>query len=401
MDWDGFKLTQDERAVLDHVTGLTSVLPEPSGERCKDREIVGELVAMRSKVSTLATRTPNLRLSFDDILAAAHEVPTATPSQPRDARIFYYLSSRWGLGLMAAASVAAAFITGWIATSGAADYSLSRMSESPRLVLPDALTSGTYFDGNAQVQQFPAREYPERSSIQMNTPQNPSSPDAPDFTNSLVRTGSLRLQHTNPADIQEEVLALVTIMGGFVTRLTRRGTGDDATVDLAVAIPSDKFAEFTKKTAVLGEVVSQTETAEDVSTQQIDLNARLAEAQSYLKRLDALAEKQANIHDLQNYERNRREVRLEIERYNKAISALSNRTSYARLDLSIAATAPEPQPEPGKLSEALDDGLQGLESTSAFLVRTGIAGSPVIALGTLIYLALRRKRRKALEQQQA
>ncbi len=388
MDWDGFKLTQDERAVLDHVSGLTSVLPEPSGDRCKDREIVGELVAIRGKVAALATRTPRMRLCFDDVLAAAREVPSAAPVPTPESRIFYYLSSRWGLGLMAAASVAAAFITGWIATGGA----------SARLLTTERMS----FSGNADAQQFPVaeEEFPNRSSV----PEPPSLEqdltqiDDSAFNSSLIRTGSLRLQHTNPADIQAEVLALVTIMGGFVTRLNRTGTGDDTTVNLEVAVPSDKFSEFTRKTAALGEVVSQTETAEDVSSQQIDLKARLAEAESYLKRLDSLAEKQADISQLQHYERNRREVRLEIERYNKAISALSNRTSYARLDLSIAATAPEPKPEPGKLSEALDDGLQGLESTSAFLVKTGIAGSPVIALGTLIYLAIRRKRRKQQEQ---
>jgi hypothetical protein len=392
MDWDGYKLTKDERAVLDHVTGLCSVLPVPQGEPCKDREIVGELVAMRSKLSTLAITPPRMRLSFDDILRAAEQVPAVRPSSrlavPPEGKIFYHLSSRWGLGLMAAASVAVAVITGMFATGWkSANPAVAGEAD---LVMPGSLHNSPLGGAKAEVSQFPIRTAPQAEPpIQIDSPLS-----ANDINGSLVRTGSLRLQAKNPADINAEVTALVTLMGGFVTRLTRQGTGDDTTIDIEVAVPSDRFAEFTKKTASLADVVSQTESAEDVSSQQIDLSARLSEAEAYLKRLDSLPDKPSNLAELQDFERRRREVSLEIERYRKAQSSLSNRVSYARLNLHIAATAPETQADQSKLSEALDDGLTGLESTSAFLVKTGIAGSPVLGLGALIYLALRRKRRK-------
>jgi hypothetical protein len=367
MDWEGYKLTKDERAVLDHVTGLCSVLPVPQGEPCKDREIVGELVAMRSKLSTLAITPPQMRLSFDDILRAAEQVPAAPP----EGKIFYHLSSRWGLGFMAAASVAVAVITG-IFAMGWKSANPAVAGEAD-VVMPDSLHNSPTGGAKAEV--------PAESSIDTS------------INGALIRTGSLSLQTQDPAHINAEVTALVSLMGGFVTRLTRQGTGEGTTINIEVAIPSDRFAEFTTKTAALAEVVSQTESAEDVSSQQIDLSARLSEAEAYLKRLDSLPDKPSNLAELQDFERRRREVSLEIERYRKAQSSLSNRVSYARLNLHIAATAPESEPEQGKLAEALDDGVQGLESTSAFLLKTGLAGSPVLGLGALIYLALRRKRR--------
>lgn len=394
MDWDGYKLSKDDNAVLDHVTGLCSVLPEPDGQGSEDRAIVGELVAMRSKVRALAIAPPAMRLTFRDVLKAAEQVPPT----PTNQRIFYYLSSRVGLGLIAAASITVAVVTGGMVT-GNFDL-LDRESRTA------AKGSGS------QVQQYPIAErdafaepqpYPVDNSA--GAPQGGGGVGGgggpgvvPALQGSLVRTGSIHLKHERPGDVYTQVTALVTILGGFVTRLTRQGSGEDATVELEVAIPSDKFSEFTVKTANLGEVVSQTESAEDVAGQQIDLKARLAESEAYLKRLDALSEKPSSVSELAAYERQRREVALEIERYRRAIAALDNRTSFARMNLSIAAKAPAQPQAQGDLAKAWDDGVEGLEKTSAFMLKTGIAGSPVLLAGALVYLAIRRKRRKAEAQ---
>ncbi len=391
MDWDGYKLSKDDNAVLDHVTGLCSVLPEPDGqaEGSEDRAIVGELVAMRSKVRALAITPPPMRLRFQDVLNAASHVPPP----PTNQRIFYYLSSRVGLGLIAAASITVAVVTGGMVTG---NFDLFERESRTA-----AKGSGS------QVQQYPMAErdafaepqpYPVDDTH--GAPQGGAgdSPEVnPALQGSLVRTGCLHLKHERPGDVYTQVTALVTILGGFVTRLTRQGSGEDATVELEVAIPSDRFSEFAVKTANLGEVVSQTESAEDVASQQIDLKARLAESEAYLKRLDALSDKPGNANELAAYERQRREVSLEIERYRRAIAALENRTSYARMNLSIAAKAPAPPQDQGELAKAWDDGVDGLEKTSAFMLKTGIAGSPVLLAGALVYLALRRKRKR--EQQ--
>lgn len=383
MDWDGYKLSNDERVVLDHVTGLCPVLPEPQGAKCVDREFVGELVATRSKVRALAITPPPLRLCFEDVLHAARQ-----PEPQTQNRIFYHLSNRWGLGLMAAASVAVALVAGTLATGG-----LVYLSESA--------SRDIAFNGQSQVEQFPVRTPPSIST---------SPPDASAYSaeselindaaigSFLIRTGSISLKHADPAEANRRITEIVTLMAGFVTRLTREGTGPDAVVSIEVAVPSDKFGEFTGKVAALGEVVSQTESAEDVTSQQIDLNARLTEAESYLKRLDSLSDKQSNLQQVTEHERRRREVSLEIERYRKALSSLSNRTSYARLSINMAATEPMTDEDASPLAQAWKDGVSGLEQVSAFMLKAGIAGSPFLLAGALAYMGIRRKRRKELQQ---
>lgn len=104
-------LTQDEQAVLDHVSGLTGTLPEPSGDACEDREHVGELMAMRSRIGAMAINPPKMKLTFDDVLIAAKDAP-----QPTDKRIFYKLKGRWGFGVVSAIGVCLALIAGAIST---------------------------------------------------------------------------------------------------------------------------------------------------------------------------------------------------------------------------------------------------------------------------------------------
>ncbi|MCZ7608180.1 MAG: DUF4349 domain-containing protein [Planctomycetota bacterium] len=375
-----FRLSKDEQAVLDHVSGLTRVLPEPSDPVCADREIVGELVAMRSQLGAMAIHPPKMRLTFDDILAAAEQ----QPQSPTDNRVIYRLSSRWGIGLVTAASVALAFITGLIATAKPhIQYSAAR--GEPSLVMPDAVATS----------DEPLSQ-PEPAEAQIGD----ESPIDPGLYGSIVRQGSIHLRDGDPARIQRLVTELVTSSGGMVTNLTRQGTGEDVQVSLSVAVPADKYRDFKSKVAGFGEVLDETESTEDVTSDQVDLQARLTEAQDYLARLDKLIETPTDLSSLQNLERERRQTRLEIERYKRALQSLENRVALSRLDVQITTAAPAVAEPRGELAEAWHDGIEGLKGVSGFLLRAGLAGSPFLAMGAIAFFFLRRKR-KQLDRQAA
>lgn len=416
-DWSGDErgsvaLSHDELAVLDHVSGLTAHLSAPQDRPCEDRAIVGELMAMRAKVGSLAITPPKMKLTFDDILRAARAAEeagtapedntTLSAQSRRNPRVIYWLTSRWGLGLVTAASVAVAFITGAM------------------LVTPLGLdASGMSFAAEKQVEQFPTRKGPvvdygltdekhgDKVTVEASTRQ--PVPFVPPTDNksapvdvalpSLVRSGSIHLRHEDPGSIQQRVTDLVTSEGGVVTNLTRQGTGRATEVSIQVAVPAHRWRSFLTTIGTLGEVLGQTEAADEVTGQRIDLKARLAEAEDYLKRLDALAEKpQATLGETQNLERERRDTRREIERLKAALAALENRVALSRLDIRITAQAPIAVEQPGPFEEAWKDGTQGLEKLTAFGLKAGIAGSPLLLAGTLAYLALRRKRRTELTE---
>jgi hypothetical protein len=382
MDYeDGFvtALSKDEQAVLDHVSGLTRVLPEPCPPVSEDRAIVGELVAMRSQLGAMAIHPPKMRLTFDDVLRAAD----AEPQPPTDNRIIYWITGRWGIGLVTAASVALALMTGAIVTAKH-DYKYSAalgssedaspQASSDSLRLPDALG--------------PAEEIAEPPMVATG-----NSPVDPGLYGSIVRQGTIHLRHADPAEVQRLVTELVTSSGGMVTNLTRQGSGEYTSVSISVAVPGDKYRDFKSKVSGFGEVLNETESTEDVTSQQVDIKSRLAEAEDYLARLDKLSETPNDLSALQNLERERRQTRLEIERYRRALQSLENRVALSRLDVQITTAAPAVE-DRSELGEALHDGLEGLEDVSAFLIRAGLAGSPFLAIGAIAYYTLRRKRKK-------
>ncbi|MCB9896027.1 MAG: DUF4349 domain-containing protein [Planctomycetes bacterium] len=402
MDSGAYRLSKDEQAVLDHVSGLTRVLAEPADPICEDREFVGELVAMRSKLGAMAIHPPKMRLTFDDVLAAAD----LEDRPPTDNRIIYWLTGRWGIGLVTAASVALAFITGVVATGGRGIifssvkqaeqfpvHSDSEQGPSAKLRQPDALAPG---DRPSQRANITVDEVTTGTWIS-DTSEAADTPVDPALYGSIVREGSIHLRDADPAKVQRLVTELVTSSAGVVTGLTRQGTGEDVGVSISVAVPADKYREFKAKVAGFGEVLGESESTEDVTSDQVDLKSRLSEAEDYLTRLDKLIETPTDLSSLQNLERERRQTRLEIERYKRAIAALENRVALSRLDVLITTTEPEAPPEVekrGELVEAWDDGVEGLKAVSGTLLRIGVAGSPFLALGAIAYLVLRRKRKK-------
>jgi hypothetical protein len=390
MDYDGFRLSQDELAVLDHVSGLTRVLPAPCDPACEDREYVGELVAMRSKLGAMAIQAPKMHLTFDDILKAAEE----ESAQPTDNRIIYWLTGRWGIGLVTAASVALAFMTGLATTSGGGIefFGLKQVEQfpvrdksRPDLRQPDALSG-------EQIAEPPPPEYPQDNWVDANG-DNSRGQDLKLY-GSIVRQGSVHLRHADPASVQRLVTELVTSSGGMVTNLTRQGSGDYTSVLISVAVPADKYRDFKGKVAGYGEVLNETESTEDVTSEQVDFKARLAEAEDYLTRLDKLIETPTDLSSLQNLERERRNTRLEIERYRKAIQSLESRVALSRLDIEITTAAPEAIEPGSEMGRAFKDGLEGLETVGAFLIKAGLAGSPFLAIGAIAYIFLRRKRKQ-------
>ena len=286
---------RDEQAVLDHVTGLTPILPRPeSGQPAtEDRLIVGELVAMRSMLQGMAITPPPLRLKFDDVLKAAGRKPAAT----RENRIIYWLTGHWGLGFVTAASVALAVISGWAATS--------KSNAAPAAQTPVAAL-----------------------------PHDEPAPTA--------KQAWISLRHDHPSDVQARVTALVTMLGGTVTFLTRQERRDaddaedapDAGFSMQVVVPVEKYQLLTRQVTEFGTLEGLREHTADLATPPPG--------------------------------------------------------SLATLHLEVSPA----QADAESWEEAADRGLRGLEHNGKQLLAAGIAGSPALGLGALACFGLTRLRRR-------
>lgn len=106
-------------------------------------------------------------------------------------------------------------------------------------------------------------------------------------------------------------------------------------VDMTVRIPAERLGEFTEQVEGLSNVVSYSETTDDVTLQYVDTESRVKALEVEQERLLELLAKADNMTDLLEIEERLTDVRYELESYTSQLRALENKVSYATVYLYI------------------------------------------------------------------
>ncbi len=210
-------------------------------------------------------------------------------------------------------------------------------------------------------------------------------------TASVIRTATLRIVAKDFNAVRPAVESIASSFTGFLDHMTV--TGDTASARQLRAIlrvPGDRMTGALARLRQLGAVVEDTQGAQDVTDQMVDLDARLANARSTEQRLtEILKNRTGKLSDVLEVEREVSRVRLEIERIDAEKANLDRRVTYATIDISITeerkASIDGPLSLTTRLRLAALDGLEGaLDSAAAamlFVLRT----APTLLLwGTVI-----------------
>ena len=230
--------------------------------------------------------------------------------------------------------------------------------------------------------------------------------------------------HLETMDFTASVAALdkaVADFGGFVERSEVNGDtsyDDDGTVYLrnrhafyTVRIPAEKLESFLSQTGGFGNVVSSNKSAQNVTSQYTDFEARLVSLQTQETRLLELIAEAADIDALITLESKLADVRYEIESIQRNLRDLDSKIAYSTVDLSIYEVEIY-QPTPTakrtfwqRLGDAFVRGwkgfVRGLENFFVWLSGAVFTLVIVAAIGTGVFFLLRkfiRKRRDKKEK---
>ncbi|NOY29986.1 MAG: DUF4349 domain-containing protein [Planctomycetes bacterium] len=130
---------------------------------------------------------------------------------------------------------------------------------------------------------------------------------------------------------------LVEEHGGFLAdaRIDRR-QGSRLTGNWQARIPVDQFPEFCEDIVDLGVAEQQQQTAQDVTEEFVDLEARIANKQRLEERIvDLLEDASGSIKTIIEIERELARVRQEIERMEGRLRYLTNHTELTTVTISI------------------------------------------------------------------
>ncbi len=192
----------------------------------------------------------------------------------------------------------------------------------------------------------------------------------------IIYSGYVYLQTTAFDDALAQLEAAVAEYGGFIQssgvdgncRTYSDGTTEvtDRWANYVVRVPAQKFEQFMTMTGELGNVTNSSRSAENVTSQYTDYEARLSSLTIQEERLLSMLSATADLESLIALEARLSEVRYEIEQIERNLRNLDQRLAYSTVTLEIreveiyTPTAPVTRTFGEKLTDAFSDAWTGL-----------------------------------------
>jgi len=267
------------------------------------------------------------------------------------------------------------------------------------LVLVVGLMSGPRMWKDSAKAQFTAREsvdfygakpLPARSAA--------SAPSRP----MIARTAGLALIAADFDGARASVESILSRHHGYFGDLNVTvPAGAGRTLSATLRVPADQLEAILVELRKLGRVEAESQNAEEVTSQYVDLEARLANARNTAQRLTGLLrERTGKLADVLAVETELDRVRGEIESMEAQRKSLSTRVDFASVNLTLtenykAQLQPLPDSTWNRLRNAAIQGYRSMaDSVVSALLFLISAGPSLVLWGALLFLPARFAWRK-------
>ena len=218
----------------------------------------------------------------------------------------------------------------------------------------------------------------------------------------LIKTGAVSLRSDDVGKTRYDVQVLVDEHGGQIAddQTETDKSGKPLRTRMVLRVPVDDFDEVMSSLAGLATLASTTTTSEDVTTQLIDVEARIKVQQASVQRVRQLLTRAQTIRDIMAIEGEVAQRQAELDSLAQQQAYLKDQTSMATVKVNVERT-----PDPSTTPKEDDDGfLAGLAAGWNGLKNTVVAVATVVGallpfagvalvLGVPVWLLVRRMRR--------
>jgi hypothetical protein len=213
----------------------------------------------------------------------------------------------------------------------------------------------------------------------------------------IIRTAQLSLITKEFDKARANLEAILKRHRGYVGELRAGGTtGSGRTLTATLRVPADQLDATMTEVKTLGRVESESQSGQDVTSQYVDLQARLTNARNTEQRLtDLLRNRTGKLSDVLEVEQELDLVRGEIEQMEAERKNMSNQVSYATLNATItedykAELQVVPPSTSTRLSNAAIEGyrsmVDGVMTLALFLLSTGPS---LLLWGAILFFPVR------------
>ena len=226
----------------------------------------------------------------------------------------------------------------------------------------------------------------------------------------LIRRGSIQLETLEFDKAVDEISALVSRLGGYMesSRIDGGVHGGTRSANFTCRVPAKDFAAANEELSAVGNVVSRSQSAEDVTDQYYDVQAELDALKIQQERLLAMMEQATDMADLIALEEALTEVRYRINDRTSAIKRYDGLVEYATIDIDLTEVA-EYQELPAesfgdRVAETFRGSLEFVKNFGQGVVLVVVAVAPfvvvyggiaaIVVVGIVLIVKLCRRRKK-------
>jgi len=210
----------------------------------------------------------------------------------------------------------------------------------------------------------------------------------------IVYRGSISVRVKDVAAAAEQVEARIRAVDGVVfaeETTSDGGSASESTASLTLRVPPTEFRPVLKAVAALGKRLSQSQTAEDVTTQVVDTTSRVATQQRSVSRVRALLSEADTIGEVVQIESELARRESDLESLEAQLARLKDVTELATIEVHLVGPgAPEPKDDEEDLGflaglrggwnafvQVVVVALTALGALLPFLLAAGLVGVPL------------------------
>ena len=227
------------------------------------------------------------------------------------------------------------------------------------------------------------------------------SAEAAQTSTKLIYTANLTIESKDFDAARTALNEAVSAAGGYMEASDESSySGMGRSLSLTIRVPQDNYASFLEAAAQAGNLVDKSEQVQDVTTQYMDIEARLSNLTAQRTRLQELQAQADTLADLLEIESSLSDVQYQIESWQSQLDWYSNQVSCCTVYITlneVETLTPTSTSFGAKLLAALRNGWTGFVSGAQAVAVFLVGAWPAILIGAVcgvIYYRVRHPRKK-------
>ena len=357
---------------------------------------------LKAKLLAMADTLPEEEKNRPMMPAQADNTAVVRPQElPKKAKLIHFPAKQVG----ALAACLAVCVVGYGALStGKLDIG----AKSSNMALYSANSSAASTAGGFTTQQAMLDATPEAATYDLDQAAVLSENDAAaaedrqaSTSPKIIYTANLTLESKDYDTARAALDAALNDAGGYLESSSEYSdVGSSRSVNLTFRVPEENYQSFLDAVAQAGNVTYKSQQADDVTTQYMDVETRLANLEAQRTRLQELQAQADNLSDLLQIETSLTDVQSQIESWQSQLDWYSNQVSCCTVYITlneVETLTPTSTSFGAKLLAALRNGWTGFVSGAQAVVVFLVGAWPAILIGAVcgvIYYRVRHPRKK-------